>query len=158
MRLATRLAWSGRTMRSAMSASRRSRLVTWLLATSSTCTSGSAWRMRASTGGSSTQATGWLAVMRTVPVTPSSAPDTLRASWWAPISMARADSASRSAVAVGSKPRPVRSNSTTPSCDSSSAMWRPMVGWLALSARAAPSRLPWSSAARKDCTRLQSKV
>src|SRR3990167_5297504 len=158
MRRATRLDWSGCTMRRAMSASRRSRLLTSLLATSSTWMSGSCWRMRSSSGGSSRQATGWLALMRTVPLAPACAPETPRASACAPASMACADSASRSAVAVGCKPRPVRSNSTVPSCASSSAMWRPMVGWLDCSARAAPSRLPCSSTARKERTRFQSNA
>ena len=144
-------------MRTAMSASRRSRLVTSLLATSSTCTAGSSSRICASTGGSRCTATGWLALMRTVPAATASAPETPRASALAAASMARAASASCSAIAVGSRPRPVRSNSAVPSCDSSSAMWRPIVGCVLPRARAAASRLPRSSAARKDGTRLQSK-
>lgn len=62
-----REACSGRTMRTAMSASRRSRWVSWLDATSSTVMSGSARCSAASTGGSSQQAGTTLVVTRTVP-------------------------------------------------------------------------------------------
>ena len=81
---------------------------------------------------------------------------TLPDSCSAPASMARAEASSCSALAVATRPRPVRSNRVNPSCDSSSAMCRPSVGWLVCSARAPPIRLPASSAARKLRTRLQS--
>ena len=50
----------------------------------------------------------------------------------------------------------MRSNSTTPSCDSSSAMWRPMVSWLAL-ARVRPAGCPGRARPGRDYG-LQSKV
>ena len=45
-------------------------------------------------------------------------------------SMRRAASTMASAAPVGTTPRPVRSNSGAPSCASSSATWRLSVGWL----------------------------
>ena len=101
--------------------------LTSLLDTSATRTSGNARRRRARIAGSSTQATGWLAVIRRLPETPTSVPETLRASWSAPASMARAESASRGAFGVGTGLRPVRSNSTTPTFETLSEMrylWR----------------------------------
>ena len=73
-------------------------------------------------------------------------------------SICRADSATVSAMAVGRKPRPVRSKRGTPNCASNSAMCLPRVGWLDFSALAAPSKLPCSNAARKLRTKSQSKT
>ncbi len=120
--------WSGRSMRRAMSASRRSRFCTALEATISIAISGSMRWNSATSGGSSQVATTWLAAMRTVPRVASRPRVTLRASASAAACIRRAAGSTSSPAAVARTPRPVRSNSATPSCASSSDRWREIVG------------------------------
>ena len=94
---------------------------------------GSALCSAINTGGNSQVAATWLAVTRTVPVVASRLPVRLRDNCSAAACICRAASAIASAAAVGTTPRPVRSNSGVPSCSSSSATWRLSVGCCACS-------------------------
>ncbi len=91
-----------------------------------------------------------LAVTRTVPVTASDGPDTVRSNASAARAMAWAWGCRARAASVGRSPPGERVNSgSPPSAASSASMCRPTVGWAMPSARAAPDRLPASSTARK---------
>src|SRR5436190_1246093 len=144
-------------MRTAMSASRRSRLVSSFEATSSISISGCWPARRASTAGSSQVAATWLVVMRTTPPVAERAVARPRPTASAASSMRRAASTMASAAPVGTTPRPVRSNSGAPSCASSSATCRLSVGWRAPLRWAAALTLPASRTARKLRTKAQSK-
>jgi hypothetical protein len=54
---------------------------------------------------------------------------TLDSTAWAASAIPRAASTIASPAEVGLRPRPVRSKSGTPNCDSSSVIWRDSVGW-----------------------------
>ena len=107
-------------MRTAMSASRRSRLLSWFEATSSIAMPGCSACKVAISGGNSQVAATSLVVMRTVPLSALLARARPCESASAPASIWRAASAIASAATVGVTPRPVRSNSGAPSCASSS--------------------------------------
>ena len=71
-----------------------------------------------------------LAVSRTVPVNDCSRPAATIASAAAASRICRAPGNMAAPASVSTNPRAALVNSTTPSAASSSAMWRPSVGWL----------------------------
>jgi hypothetical protein len=141
MRRATRPLCVGRTMRTAISASRRARSSVRLVSASSMAMPGcSAWNA-ARIGGSTSQPMTWLAVTRTTPRSALASPEAVRANAAAAAAIASACGASASAAEVGVRPRGERVNKADPSAASRASMWRPTVGWERPSRRAAPERL-----------------
>ena len=90
-----------------------------------------------------------LAVTRTVPRSAAASPDAVRANASAAAAIASACGVKASAAGVGVSPRRERVNSGEPSATSSASMWRPTVGCVSPSWRAAPDRLPSRATAMK---------
>ena len=98
-----------------------------------------------------------LAVIVTRPSMASLVPAAARPRRMAAVPMRRACSSRRSPLGVITRPRPTRSNSTTPSSRSSAAICRPTVGCVVPRARAAADSDPSSAVSRKALMRFQSK-
>src|SRR5690606_26477620 len=139
----------GRAMRTATSASRRSRSSLRSDSASSRTIPGCCARRSASSRGSTQVPTISLAVMRTVPRAASRSPEAVRSSDSAATSIARACGTSDSASGVDASPWRERVNSGAPSPASSASTCRPTVGCVSANARAAADRLPVSSTVRK---------
>jgi hypothetical protein len=101
-------------------------------------------------GGSTSTPITSLAEMRTTPRTPAPWLLAARSSEAAVLSMASAWVRRACATSVGISPTCERVNSTTPSAFSSAATWRPAVGWVMPSARAAPDSEPSRSTPRNE--------
>ncbi len=112
-------------------------------------TSGQASWKPTSIGGSTSTLTTSDAVMRIAPRTASASPEAVRTSASAAAAIASACGRSAKAVSVGARPLAERVNSGAPSSVSSASTWRPTVGWVSPSLRAAPERLPSSSTASR---------
>ena len=84
----------------------------------------------------------WLAVTRTTPRSRSPSAAAERASAAAAAAIASPWGASALAAGVGTRPRGDRVKSVTPSAASSASIWRPTVGCVSFSRRAAPESVP----------------
>ncbi len=134
---------SGRTIRTAISASRRARSSLRLVSASSIAMPGCKARNAARIGGSTSQPMTSLAVTRTTPRSADASPEAARASAAGGgghrFDMRRQRQRRRRSA---SSPRGERVNSVRPSAASSASMCRPTVGCVRPSRRAAPDRLP----------------
>src|SRR6266849_709307 len=156
MRRATSPVCSGRTMRTAMSASRCNKSSVRLESTSSMTIPGCRSRKVARIDGSTSAPTTSLAVSRTVPRVSSALPEAVRTKAAEAISIASTCGTKSSASSVGLRPCCQRVNNATPSSLSNISMWRPIVGCVRPSARPAPDRLPSRTTARNERQRSQS--
>ena len=149
--MASSASWVGRTIRTAMSASRRSRSSGRFDSANSMVTSGwLSWKSVSSSGSTSPPITS-LAVIRTTPRSESASPDAVLTSACAADAIAWACGRRARAVSVGLRPPGERVNSgAPPSAASSASMCRPTVGWAMPRSRAAPDRLPLSITARNE--------
>ena len=95
-------------------------------------------RKPAKIGGSASALMISLAVTRTTPRSVAAADEAERASAAAAAAIASPCGTSAFAAAVGLRPRGERMNRVAPSASSSASMWRPTVGWVRPSLRAAP--------------------
>src|SRR5271170_859190 len=149
IRRATSPLWVGRIILTAMSASPRARSWLRLLSASSIAMPGLRARKPANIAGSASAPMISLDVTLTTPRSIEAADEADRASAVAAAAIASACGTRAVATAVAFRPRGERVNSVAPSASSSASIWRPTVGWVRPSRRAAPLRLRSRATSRK---------